>query len=136
MAGNQIDVEPVYPLGDCGALLEYRLHRGQMIPLWPRQSFGVVGHSYVAVTCSVRGIPADVWEQLPVWTGPVASDKQVALAGLRHYTELAPPAQPIDWKRAGLTALFAIVAIAWILGVLLFTFGVIDAALNESVTLR
>lgn len=56
-----IDVEPVDPLGDAGDLLRYRLRNGLLVPIDPKKPFGPIGHSYLAVTCRVRGIDPGIW---------------------------------------------------------------------------
>lgn len=55
MASDPIPAEPRFPLGDAAGLLEYRRTATGMKPIAPARSFGPVGHTYIVITCSLRG---------------------------------------------------------------------------------
>lgn len=76
--GADLDVEPTAPLGDCGDLLRYRLRGGQLSPVDLKQPYGVLGHSYLAITCDVRGLDPLLRARLDAIEAHVWSGEQTA----------------------------------------------------------
>lgn len=110
---DQLDVEPRCPLGDAGALLDYRLHHGAMIPIDPKRPFGVLGHAYL----EIRVDPGSA----ALWHARLAGFLADAHAdGRRRHR------QQRTAKAAAIAALAAL-ALIWLLAVMVLGFGVIDA---------
>ena len=87
--GADLDVEPTAPLGDCGDLLRYRLRGGQLTPIDPKRPYGVVGHSYLAITCDVRGLDRLLRARLDAIEAHVWSGEQAVII------------DDVTWKRGG-----------------------------------
>lgn len=107
-------VEVQGPLGDCGDLLAYRLRDGNMRPLAGRP-FGPLGHSYIAITCSVPQLPDELRAEF---------DRLRASAALDHF--LALDQRPSLRYRAAVAFAWLFV-LGWLAIAVLFALGVLDA---------
>lgn len=121
--GADLDVEPTAPLGDCGDLLRYRLRGGQLTPIDPKRPYGVVGHSYLAITCDVRGLDRLLRARLDAIEAHVWSGEQAAFdaAAFTNYLSTRPKRTREQTRilvGGGIfAALWLLVAILYIAGV-------------------
>lgn len=121
--------------GDVADLLDYRLDEHGMHPaLW----FPPVGNAYIAITCTVAGMPAKFWPMPEELTPDIADNTPTCttcgstdpdtIEGLPfcpndfHYPETDWAA----WRRVAYRAFAVTVAALWLLALFLYWIGVLQ----------
>lgn len=123
--GADIDVEPTAPLGDCGDLLRYRLRGGQLTPIDPTQPYGVLGRSYLAITCDVRGLDPLLRARLDAIEAHVWSGEQ-AVIDAAAFTDSLTVRPKRTREQTRILVGCCIFAVLWLSAAILYIAGVFN----------